>query len=64
MRVQRSKVSTGRRQKSLFGSETDLVINNLVERATLVQESVELDDVRVLIFLHVSMALRGTNLKG
>jgi hypothetical protein len=37
------------------GLETNLVINNLLERATLVQQSVELDDVRILP--HVSMAL-------
>lgn len=36
--------------KSLFDLETNLIINDLVERAALVYKSVELDDVRVLIF--------------
>jgi len=36
--------------KSLFGSETDLVINDLFEWTTLVYESAELDNFRVLTF--------------
>jgi len=50
--------------KSVFGSETDLVINNLFERTTLVEQGVKLDDVRVLMSSHVSMAVREEGIKG
>ena len=41
----------------MIGSETNLVVNNLFERATFVEQSVKLDDVRVLMSLCVSMGV-------
>jgi hypothetical protein len=46
------------------GSETDLVIDDLLERTTLVQQSVKLDDVRVLVGLRVSQGAPGEERPG
>ena len=50
--------------KRVIGSETNLVVNNLFERITLVEQSVKLDNVRVLMSLHVRMAVGREGTKG
>jgi hypothetical protein len=49
--------------KHLFSSGTDLVISNLAERTRPVQGFVKPDDVRVLVFLHVSVGTTGKESK-
>jgi len=43
-------------------TDPNLVVNNLFEGTTFVQQSIELDDVRVLMFSHVSTRATGEDL--
>ena len=44
----------------MLDSGTDLVVNNLLRRTTFVEETVKLDDIRVLVF---SARQHGRNMK-